>query len=85
MLAYKVPLKYQADVGKQISELLRLGFIESSVLSQVSPLVCVLKPKDKDGHQAIRTCVDYTFVNKFTKNSASILEDISTIIQDQGG
>jgi hypothetical protein len=84
MRAYKVPLKYQAEVDKQISELLRLGFIEPSVSPQVSPLVCVLKPKDKDGHQAIRTCVDYRYVNKFTKNSASVLEDISTIIQEVG-
>jgi hypothetical protein len=84
MRAYKVPLKYQADVDKHISELLRLGFIEPSVSPQVSPLVCVLKPKDKDGNQAIRTCVDYRFVNKFTQNSASILEDISTIIQEVG-
>jgi hypothetical protein len=57
MRAYKVPLKYQADVDKQISKLLRLGFIEPSISPQVSPLVCVLKPKDKDGHQAIRTCM----------------------------
>ena len=84
MRAYKVPLKYQADVDKQISELLRLGFIEPSISPQVSPLVCVLKPKDKNGHQAIRTCVDYRYVNKYTKNSASVLEDISTIIQEVG-
>jgi hypothetical protein len=75
---------YQADVDKQISELLRLGFIEPSVSPQVSPLVCVRKPKYKDGNRAIRTCVDYRYVNKFPKNSASILEDISTIIQEVG-
>jgi hypothetical protein len=49
MRAYKVPLKYQANV-KQISELLPLGFIEPSTSPQVFPLVCVIKPKDKDGH-----------------------------------
>ena len=37
-------------MSRQIQELLHLGFIEPS---QVLPLVCVLKPKNSNGKQAI--------------------------------
>ena len=46
MRAYKVPENYRAEVDRQISELLRLKFIEPSTLPQIPPLVCVLKPPD---------------------------------------
>jgi hypothetical protein len=68
----------------QISELLRLGFIEISNSPQVSPLVAVLKPKDESGKCAVRACVDYRYVNKYTKPAATVLEDISEIIQQVG-
>jgi transposase InsO family protein len=82
--AYRVPENFREEVARQIGELLRLGFIEPSVSAQVSPLVCVLKPKGNDGKQAIRICVDYRYVNRFTKPSQSFLEDIPTIIQKIG-
>jgi Reverse transcriptase (RNA-dependent DNA polymerase) len=71
-------------VNRQIQELLRLGFIEPSTSPQVSPLVCVLKPKGKDGKQAIRTCFDYRYVNKYTLQSVTVLEDINDTIQKVG-
>lgn len=49
--AYKVPENLKAEVSTQIEELLHLGFIEIATSSQVSPLVCVLKPKDKEGNR----------------------------------
>jgi hypothetical protein len=60
---YKILENYRAEVNRQIQELLRLGFIEPCTSPQVSPLVCVLKPNGKDGKQAIRTCIDYRYVN----------------------
>jgi hypothetical protein len=47
--AYWIPENYRAEVNRQIQELLRLGFIEPSNSPQVSPLVCVIKPKDSSG------------------------------------
>ena len=82
--AYKVPENFKEEVSKQIQELLHLGFIEPSTSAQVSPLVCVLKPKDKYGKRSVRTCIDYRYVNRYTKPSANTLEDISEIIQQVG-
>ena len=60
MKAYKVPDKLKEEVGRQITELLVLGFIEPcNTTSQVSPLVCVLKPPDKEGKRNVRICIDY--------------------------
>jgi transposase InsO family protein len=82
--AYKVPENYRAEVSHQIQELLRLGFIEPSNSPQVSLLVCVLKPKDSNGKQALRTVIDYRYVNKFTLQSVSVMEDICDILQKVG-
>jgi RNase H-like domain found in reverse transcriptase/Reverse transcriptase (RNA-dependent DNA polymerase) len=82
--AYKVPEAYQAEVSRQIQELLSLGFIEASTSPQASPLVVVLKAKDKDGNRAVRLAIDYRYVNKHTAPSVSPLEDISEIIQQVG-
>ena len=84
MRAYKVPENLKAEVDQQINELLRLGFIELSNSPQVSPLVAVLKPKDKDGRRAVRTCIDFRYVNRYTRPEATVLEDISEIIQQVG-
>ena len=83
--AYRIPEAFKEEVSKQIAELLRLGFIEHSVSPMVSPLVCVLKAKDKHGKQAVRTCCDYRYVNRYTKTTVSVLEDISELIQTVGG
>jgi Integrase core domain/Integrase zinc binding domain len=82
--AYKVPEAYQAEVSRQIQELLLLGFIEASTSPQASPLVVVLKAKDKDGNRPVRLAIDYRYVNKYTAPSVAPLEDISEIIQQVG-
>ena len=82
--AYRIPENYRAEVNRQIQELLRLGFIEPSNSPQVSPIVCVIKPKDSSGKQAIRTCVDYRYVNKFTLRNVPVIENISDILQKVG-
>jgi len=70
--AYKVPENLKLEVDNQIAELLRLGFIELSNSPQVSPLVAVLKPKDKSGKRAVRTCIDFRYVNKYTRSQATV-------------
>lgn len=81
---YKVPEAYQAEVSRQVQELLSLGFIEPSTSPQASPLVVVLKDKDQNGHRSVRLAIDYRYVNKFTDPSVAPLEDISEIIQQVG-
>jgi len=49
-----------------------------------SPVVCVLKPKDKDGHQGVRIAIDYRYVNRFTTPSVAPLEDVSELLQQVG-
>ena len=73
-------------MGRQITELFDLRFIEPcNSTSQVSLLVCVLKPPDKEGKRNVKICIDYRYVNRFTRPAVSILEDISEIIQRVGG
>jgi len=82
--AYKIPENYRDVVNLQIRELLRLGFLGPSTSPQVSPLVCVLKPKDVNGKRAVRTCVDYRFVNKYTLRYVPLLDDINGVVQKIG-
>ena len=49
----------------------------------VSPLVVVLKGKGGEG--GIRPAVDYSYINKFTRNDPFPVPDIDSIIQRVGG
>ena len=49
-----------------------------------SPIVCVLKAKDKEGARGLRIAIDYKYVNKFTQPSVAPLDDIGEIIQKVG-
>jgi len=49
-----------------------------------SPIVCVLKAKDKDGKRGLRIAIDYKYVNKFTEPSVAPLEPIDDLIQQVG-
>jgi hypothetical protein len=82
--AYKVPEHLKHEVARQIKELERLGFIEKSTSPMASPIVCILKAKDEDGHRGVRIAIDYRYVNKFTLPSVAPLEDIDEIIQKVG-
>ena len=86
MKAYKVPDKLKEEVGRQITELLDLGFIEPcNTTSQVSPLVCVLKPPDKEGKRYVRSPVNCGYVNRETRSVSSGLEVTSVVIRKRGG
>ena len=43
MRPYRVPIAFQADVNRQIRELLDMGLIRPSVSPMASPVVCVAK------------------------------------------
>jgi len=47
-----------------------------------SPLVCVLK--GKEGCDGVRLAVDYRYVNRFTRDDAYPLPDISSVFQRMG-
>jgi len=79
-----VPQAYQAEVSRQIQELLDSGIIEASTSPQASPLVVVLKSKDKEGNRAVRLAIYYKYVNMYTASSVAPLEDIFEIIQQIG-
>ena len=80
--AYRVPEKFRPEVDKQISELLRLGFIEPSDSPMASPIVCVMKGKAGEG--GIRVVIDYRYVNKYTVPDVTPLPDIADLIQRIG-
>ena len=82
--AYRVPQHFKAEVSRQIKELEQLGFIERSTSPMASPIVCVLKPKDHEGHQGVRIAIDYKYVNRFTVPSVAPLEDVSDLLQEVG-
>ena len=82
--AYRVPQNFKAEVSRQIKELEQLGFVERSTSPMASPIVCVLKPRDHEGHQGVRLAIDYRYVNRFTIPSVAPLEDISELLQQVG-
>jgi len=47
-----------------------------------SPLVCLLK--GKDGCNGVRLAVDYRYVDRFTRNDAYPLPDMSSVLQRIG-
>jgi len=59
--AYRVPDNLKPEVDRQITELLKLGFIEPSSSPMASPIVCVLK--GKNGQNGVRIAIDYRYVN----------------------
>jgi hypothetical protein len=80
--AYKMPEQLKAEVSRQISELLRLGFIEKSNSPMASPIVYILKKSvGPDGKKDVRVAIDYRYVNNFTEPSVAPLEDMAEIIQ----
>jgi len=85
--AYRVPERLKPEVTRQINEMLKDGVIHPSQSPMASPLVCVLKGKERcDG---VRLAVDYRYVNKFTQDDAypvslvGSIEHLSRCIQKQ--
>ena len=58
------------------------GIIRPSRSPMASPLVCVLK--GKEGCDGVRLAVDYRYVNRFTRDDAYPLPDISSVFQRIG-
>ena len=77
--AYRVPENLKHEVNKQISELLRLGFIVPSSSPMASPIVCVLKAGG-----GVRIAINYQYVNRYTIPDVTPLEDVQEIIQKVG-
>ena len=76
--AYRVPERLKSQVSEEIQHLLELGVIRPSNSDMVSPLVVVLKgPGGRDG---IRLAVDYSYVNRFTRNDPFPVPDIDGLI-----
>ena len=70
------------EVDRQIQEMLDNGIIRPSRSSMASPLVCVLK--EKNGCDSVRLAIDYRYVNRFTRDDAYPLPDISSVFQRIG-
>ena len=81
---YRIPDHYKQEVKRQIDELLAMHFIERSTSRQISPLVCVLKPPDAQGHRAVRIYVDFQYVNRHVINDVTILDRADELLQAVG-
>ena len=77
-----MPEKLKPEVDRQIEEMLRNDIIRPSQSPMASPLVCVLK--GKEGCDGVRLAIDYRYVNRFTRDDAYILPDVSSIFQHVG-
>ena len=73
--AYRVPELLKAEIEKQISKLLELGFIEETDSPMTSGVVCVTKP-DK----SIRLCCDYRYLNKYTVADSTPMKLLSECV-----
>ena len=65
MRPYRVPIAFQADVNRQIRELLDMGLIRPSVSPMASPIVCVAK--ESGGVRIAYDCRDW---NVYTMSDA---------------
>ena len=74
MRPYRVPVVFQAEVKRQISELLDMGFIRPSVSPMASPIFCVAK---KSG--GVRITCDYRCLNSFTVGHAYPMSTINEV------
>ncbi|MGC2571010.1 MAG: RNase H-like domain-containing protein, partial [Candidatus Nitrosopolaris sp.] len=73
---YQLPEVLKPIIDKQIDDLLKLGVIRESNSDICHPIVCV---KKKTGD--IRMCIDYRFINKFTKFDGYTLKRIDDIVK----
>ena len=69
--AYRIPELLKPEVARQIQQLLDWGFIRPSSSSMASPVVVVLK--GRHGQNGVRICVDYKYLNKYTKGMHILL------------
>jgi len=79
---YRIPELLKSNVQSQIDELLRLKFISPSTSPMASPVVCVLKGRDKKG--GVRLAVDFRYLNSQSQNDAYVLPHLGDLIQKVG-
>jgi len=80
--AYKVPELLKPEVARQLQELLDMGFIHKSTSAMASPIVCVLKGRNREN--GVRLCCDYHYLNKYTRGDAYPTPDITDVIHKVG-
>ena len=76
----KQPFEYYKEIVRQTSELEEAGVIERSEADLWSQILLVKKSSG-----AMRMCVDYKVLNKYTKSIMYPLPDISQIVQQLNG
>ncbi|EGT31788.1 hypothetical protein CAEBREN_31619 [Caenorhabditis brenneri] len=76
---YRVPVKFQADLEKQINGLLKSGRITESNTPWISPIVIV---KKKNG--SLRVCLDFRKLNEVTIPDNYPLPRIDAIVERVG-
>ena len=76
---FRIPETLRPEVERQVQELLARGFIRESSSPMSSPTVTVIKPSG-----AIRVCVNYQYLNKYTIPDQITLPDISTLVHRVG-
>ncbi|OBZ81557.1 Transposon Tf2-9 polyprotein, partial [Choanephora cucurbitarum] len=84
---YKMsPLELQ-ELQKQLKELLKLGLIRPSSSPWGAPVLFVRKKPDPGSHKpgALRMCIDYRMLNKYTIRNSSSLPRIDECLEQLSG
>ncbi|XP_029442988.1 uncharacterized protein LOC115083327 [Rhinatrema bivittatum] len=76
---YRLPEAMQAEVTKQVEEMLQLGVIEESSSAWCSPIVLVPKP---DG--TLRFCIDFRLVNAISSFDAYPMPRVDELVERLG-
>jgi hypothetical protein len=76
----------EAELIKQVTELLEQNFIEPSISPWAAPILFVRKKPDPvTGEVPLRMCIDYRGLNKCTVKDKFPLPNISELLNDVGG
>lgn len=81
---YRLPYSQQAEIDKQVNELLEDGVITTSDSPWIAPLLIVPKKVDATGEQRYRVVVDYRKLNSITVGDAFPMPNINEILDQLG-
>jgi O-acetyl-ADP-ribose deacetylase (regulator of RNase III) len=81
---YRLPYSQQAEIDKQVNELLEDGVIAASDSPWNAPLLIVPKKVDATGEQRYRVVVDYRKLNSITVGDAFPMPNINEILDQLG-
>ena len=76
--AYEVPELLKPEVARQLQELLDMGFIRKLTSAMASPIVCVLKGRNRDN--GVRLCCDCRYLNIYTRGDPLMLTQLQTLL-----